>query len=227
MSWTSLSQLMMNQHFKQHLPSPAEALPGRPTPITRPTRHEVLDASLQGPWPEESAVIYLGLGCFWGAERLFWKMEGVHSTAVGYQGGLTENPTYEEVCSGRTGHNEVVMVVYFPAQLSTEVLLQRFWEAHDPTQGMRQGNDVGTQYRSAIYWSNEAQRESAAASMASYQTALSAAGLGVISTELRAAAPFYYAEAYHQQYLHKNPDGYCGLRGTGVACQHADVEPAR
>ena len=218
MSWSSLSDLLAAQHFKQRLPRPEEALKGRPAPIDRPTTHAALETPLAAPWPEGVELAYFGLGCFWGAERLFWRLEGVYSTAVGYQGGLTENPTYEEVCSGRTGHNEVVLVAYTPTQISYAALLQAFWEAHDPTQGMRQGNDIGTQYRSAIYWTSEAQRAQAEESAARYGAALQAAGRGAITTELRAAPPFYYAEAYHQQYLHKNPDGYCGLRGTGVAC---------
>ena len=218
MSWSSLSDLLAAQKFKQRLPSPEEALKGRPAPIDRPTVHVALETPIAGPWPPGVEVAYFGLGCFWGAERLFWQIEGVYSTAVGYQGGLTENPTYDEVCSGRTGHNEMVLVAYHSEKMSYNSLLRVFWEAHDPTQGMRQGNDVGTQYQSAIYWTSEAQRAQAEESAARYGEALRAAGRGPVTTELRAAPQFYYAESYHQQYLHKNPDGYCGLRGTGVAC---------
>ncbi|HEX5866388.1 MAG TPA: peptide-methionine (S)-S-oxide reductase MsrA, partial [Beijerinckiaceae bacterium] len=173
---------------------------------------------LKGPYPEGFETVVLGLGCFWGAERAFWSLDGVWVTAVGYAGGSTPNPTYEEVCSGRTGHNEVVLVVYDPAVIAFETLLKTFWESHDPTQGMRQGNDVGTQYRSGIYVRDDAQREAALASKEAYARALKARGHGPITTEIVAAGPFYFAEDYHQQYLAKNPGGYCGLGGTGVSC---------
>ncbi|ALJ36464.1 methionine sulfoxide reductase A [Azospirillum sp. Sp 7] len=200
------------------LPSAAEALPGRDTPVPVPPRHHVNGNPLTPPYPEGLEIADFGLGCFWGAERKFWKVPGVWSTMVGYQGGHTPNPTYEEVCSGRTGHTEVVRVVYDPAKVGFEELLRVFWEAHDPTQGMRQGNDVGTQYRSAIYTHTDAQRAAAEASRESYQARLEQAGFGPVTTELREAPPFYYAEDYHQQYLSKNPAGYCGLGGTGVTC---------
>ncbi|MEM9557687.1 MAG: peptide-methionine (S)-S-oxide reductase MsrA [Acidobacteriota bacterium] len=204
--------------MKTTMPAPDEALPGRETPLTVPAFHEVLDAGLEPPYPDDSEVVHFGLGCFWGAERLFWQAPGVVTTAVGYQAGHTPNPTYEEVCSGRTGHNETVRVVYRPAEISIEELLRIFWEGHDPTQGMRQGNDVGTQYRSGIYVATEEQRRAAEASRDAYQQSLRAAGLGTITTEILDAPPFYFAEAYHQQYLAKNPGGYCGLGGTGVSC---------
>jgi peptide-methionine (S)-S-oxide reductase len=181
-------------------------------------RHFVLDAPLDDPFPEGTRKAMFGLGCFWGAERKFWQLEGVYTTAVGYAAGYTPNPTYEEVCSGLTGHNEVVLVVYDPARVSYEELLKVFWESHDPTQGMRQGNDRGTQYRSGIYAFDEEQRRVAEASMQRYQRALAEAGHGAITTEILPAPPFYYAEDYHQQYLAKNPGGYCGLGGTGVGC---------
>ena len=201
------------------LPAPGEALPGRPTPIPTATSHFVTGRPLHGPWPEGFQTVLFGLGCFWGAERKFWQLgEGVWSTAVGYAAGLTPNPTYEEVCSGLTGHNEVVLVVFDPARLSFEQLLKCFWENHNPTEGMRQGNDVGTQYRSGIYVTTPQQRAAAEASRTAYGAALAARGLGAITTEILDAPTFYYAEAYHQQYLAKNPDGYCGLGGTGVAC---------
>jgi peptide-methionine (S)-S-oxide reductase len=200
------------------LPTPAEALPGRPEPMPVPERHFVTGARIVPPFPEGHEVADFGLGCFWGAEKAFWKLPGVDATAVGYQGGLTPNPTYREVCTGRTGHAEVVRVVFDPRRLSYDDLLRAFWEAHDPTQGMRQGNDVGTQYRSAIYVHSEAQRRLAEASRDAYARALRDRGFGPVTTELRDAPPFYYAEDYHQQYLAKNPDGYCGLGGTGVAC---------
>lgn len=200
------------------LPTPSEALPGRDAPLAIEDAHFVSGRPLNGPYPEGAETIYLGLGCFWGAERLFWNIPGVWVTAVGYQGGLTPNPTYEEVCSGRTGHTEAVMVVYDPALVSLDTLLKTFWEEHDPTQGMRQGNDVGTQYRSAIYTTSRAQSEAVAASRARYQSGLDAAGAGTITTEIAPAGPFYFAETYHQQYLAKNPNGYCGLKGTGVSC---------
>ena len=203
---------------KTAMPRPEEALPGRATPIPTAERHAVSGRPLKGPYPEGAQTALFGLGCFWGAERKFWQLPGVWVTAVGYAGGFTPNPTYEEVCSGRTGHNEVVLVVYDPAAVSYETLLKTFWESHDPTQGMRQGNDVGTQYRSGIYVSDAAQREAAEASKRAYEAALRAKGYGPITTEILEAPPFYFAEDYHQQYLAKNPFGYCGLGGTGVAC---------
>jgi len=204
------------------LPSPEQALPGRATPLQVPARHYVNDHPLQPPFPAGMEQALFGLGCFWGAERKFWTQPGVYSTAAGYAGGVTPNPTYEEVCSGRTGHAEVVRVVFDPALVSYRQLLTVFWEAHDPTQGMRQGNDAGTQYRSAIYVSDAAQQAAAEQSRAAYQSALTAAGYGAITTEIAAAPPFYYAEAYHQQYLAKNPGGYCGLGGAGVRCPGSD-----
>lgn len=204
--------------FKSRLPTAAEALPGRNSEMPVPAAHFVNGNPLRGPWPAGMETAVFGLGCFWGAERKFWQQSGVFSTAVGYAGGLTPNPTYEEVCSGRTGHNEVVLVVFDPAQVSFSVLLRVFWEAHDPTQGMRQGNDAGTQYRSGIYVMSERQRAEALASREAFQQALLKAGYGAITTEILDAPPFYYAEAYHQQYLAKNPGGYCGLGGTGVRC---------
>ena len=203
---------------KTAMPRPEEALPGRATPIPTAERHAVSGRPLKGPYPEGAQTALFGLGCFWGAERKFWQLPGVWVTAVGYAGGFTPNPTYEEVCSGRTGHNEVVLVVYDPAAVSYVTLLKTFWESHDPTQGMRQGNDVGTQYRSGIYVSDAAQREAAEASKRAYEAALRAKGYGPITTEILEAPPFYFAEDYHQQYLAKNPFGYCGLGGTGVAC---------
>lgn len=200
------------------LPTAAEALPGRSAEMPVATTHFVNGTSLKGPYPDGAQTIYFGLGCFWGAERLFWKLPGVIVTAVGYQGGVTPNPSYEEVCSGRTGHTEIVQVVYDPETISLEALLKTFWEEHDPTQGMRQGNDVGTQYRSAIYTTTPAQAEIVARSRATYEAALREKGLGPITTEIGTAGPFYYAETYHQQYLAKNPNGYCGLNGTGVSC---------
>jgi len=200
------------------LPSPKEALPGRAAPMPVPAAHAVSGARLVAPFPEGSKLLQVGLGCFWGAERIFWKLPGVYTTAVGYAGGSTPNPTYKEVCSGQTGHTEVVLVVYDPKQISLAQLLKVFWESHDPTQGMRQGNDRGTQYRSALYTYDEEQAREASQSKAAYEAALRSAGHGPITTELRAAPTFYYAEDYHQQYLHKNPDGYCGIGGTGVAC---------
>ena len=204
---------------KTAMPDPADALPGRDTPMPVPERHFVLDAPLRGPFPSDTEQAIFGLGCFWGAERVFWETQpGVFTTAVGYAAGMTPNPTYEEVCSARTGHNEVVLVVYRPDEISYDELLARFWESHDPTQGMRQGNDVGTQYRSGIYTTSEAQQAAAEASRDRYQEALTAAGRGEITTEILPAPEFYYAEDYHQQYLAKNPAGYCGLGGTGVTC---------
>jgi peptide-methionine (S)-S-oxide reductase len=201
-----------------HLPTAQEALSGRPTPMPVAERHFVNGQLLKGPYPQDAQTIYVGLGCFWGAERLFWELPGVIVTAVGYQGGTTPNPSYEEACSGLTGHTEAVMVVFDPAVITLETLLKTFWEEHDPTQGMRQGNDVGTQYRSAIYTTSDAQYQAVLRSRDAYQAALSARGLGQITTEITPAAPFYFAETYHQQYLAKNPNGYCGLQGTGVSC---------
>jgi peptide-methionine (S)-S-oxide reductase len=200
------------------LPTPAEALPGRDEPIVVPERHFVNGNRILPPWPEGHEVVDLALGCFWGAEKAFWGLPGVYATAVGYQGGFTPNATYREVCTGRTGHAEVVRVVYDPKRVPIETLLRVFWESHDPTQGMRQGNDVGTQYRSAIYVHSPAQRRAAEASRDAYASALREARYGPIATEIRDAPPFYYAEEYHQQYLAKNPAGYCGLGGTGVSC---------
>jgi peptide-methionine (S)-S-oxide reductase len=195
-----------------------DALPGRTDVMPVPTEHFVNGHPLSPPWPTGYQTATLALGCFWGAERKFWETPGVWTTAVGYAGGFTPNPTYEEVCSGRTGHAEAVLVVFDPEQVSFEQLLRVFWEAHDPTQGMRQGNDVGTQYRSAIYYVDEAQRMAAEASRDIFTKRLGDAGYGEITTEIAPAGPFYYAEAYHQQYLAKNPNGYCGLGGTGVSC---------
>jgi peptide-methionine (S)-S-oxide reductase len=194
------------------------ALPGRDQPIAIPGRHDVLGTPIGPPFPEGFERAVFGMGCFWGAERIFWEAEGVYTTAVGYAGGFTPNPTYEEVCSAGTGHAEAVLVVFDPAVTSYEAMLKLFWEGHDPTQGMRQGNDVGTQYRSAVYWTSEAQRDTALASRDAYAERLSGAGYGPITTEIAEAGPFYYAEAYHQQYLSKNPHGYCGIGGTGVSC---------
>jgi peptide-methionine (S)-S-oxide reductase len=198
--------------------TPDEALPGRADPIPLPERHAVLDAPLAPPYPDGTEIADFGLVCFWGAERKFWQTPGVVTTLVGYQGGHTPNPTYEEVCTGQTGHTEAVRVVYNPAEVSYEELLKVFWEAHDPTQGMRQGNDVGTQYRSAIYTHTDAQQKSAETSRDTYQQALTTAGHPTITTELRPAPTFYPAEDYHQQYLYKVPNGYCGIGGTGVSC---------
>ena len=203
---------------KLRMPTPAEALPGRAERMPVPARHFVNGHPLSPPFPAGHALALFGLGCFWGAERKFWKTPGVYSTQVGYAAGLTQNPTYNEVCSGRTGHNEVVRVVFDPAQVSYEALLKIFFESHDPTQGMRQGNDAGTQYRSGVYTYDAAQQQAAEAARAAYQQALSAAGHGAITTEILPAPEFYYAEEYHQQYLAKNHDGYCGLGGTGVSC---------
>jgi peptide-methionine (S)-S-oxide reductase len=203
---------------KLSLPSAEQALPGRATPMVVPAVHHVLGTPLRPPFPAGLEQAQFGLGCFWGAERKFWTTPGVYTTAVGYAGGYTRNPTYEEVCSGRSGHAEAVLVVFDPAAVSFEALLKLFWESHDPTQGMRQGNDVGTQYRSAIFVCSEAQRAAAEASRAAYQGVLERAGYGSITTEIGDASVFYYAESYHQQYLAKNPGGYCGLGGTGVSC---------
>ncbi len=203
---------------KTRLPTPDEALPGRPDPLPVPDRHFVNGHPLRPPFPAGTETAQFGMGCFWGAERVFWEANGVYTTAVGYAGGITPNPTYEEVCSGRTGHAEVVLVVFEPEVVGYDALLKLFWENHDPTQGMRQGNDVGTQYRSAIYWTSAAQREEALRSRDVFAERLAAAGYGPVTTELAQAGPFYYAEGYHQQYLAKNPNGYCGLGGTGVSC---------
>ncbi|HLU46082.1 MAG: peptide-methionine (S)-S-oxide reductase MsrA [Thermobifida fusca] len=203
---------------KLTLPTPAEALPGRSTALPVPERHTVLGTPLQGPWPADTEVAVFGMGCFWGAERLFWQRDGVYSTAVGYAGGITPNPTYEEVCSGLTGHAEVVQVVFRPAEVSYEQLLKIFWENHDPTQGMRQGNDVGTQYRSAIYATTDAQLAAAEASREAFAPVVKEAGYGEITTEIGKLDRFYYAEDYHQQYLDKNPGGYCGIGPNGLSC---------
>ena len=211
---------MFSFRKRTDLPSPGEALPGRATPIPTAATHFVNGRPLQPPYPEGMEKAVFGLGCFWGAERKFWQLgEGVYVTAAGYSGGLTPNPTYEEVCSGLTGHNEVVLVVFDPRTISYEALLTTFWESHDPTQGMRQGNDIGTQYRSGIYVFDDKQRRAAEASKVAYSKALASRGYGPITTEIVDAGPFYFAEDYHQQYLAKNPGGYCGLGGTGVACQ--------
>ena len=211
---------------ESRLPIREEAMPGRSQRMAVPAVHAVSGARLEPPFPPGIELALFGMGCFWGAERCFWTRRGVYSTAVGYAGGFTPNPTYEEVCSGLTGHAEVVRVVFDPAALSFDALLRIFWESHDPTQGMRQGNDVGTQYRSAIYCDGGAQLSAAEASRAAYQQALTAAGLALITTEIRDAPEFYYAEAYHQQYLAKNPWGYCGLGGTGVGCpRRSDTSP--
>ncbi len=203
---------------KNVLPAANEALPGRSAEMRVPDKHYVLGTPLKPPFPEGLEIAMFGLGCFWGAERKFWQQDGVYSTSVGYAAGMTPNPTYEEVCSGMTGHNEVVRVVFAPKRVSYEQLLKVFWESHDPTQGMRQGNDVGTQYRSGIYVANAVQRQAAEASRVLFQDVLSKAGYGKITTEILDAPAFYYAEHYHQQYLGKNPDGYCGLGGTGECC---------
>jgi len=213
MFWTTEQKIRM--------PKPEEALPGRLETMRVPERHVVNGHSLQPPFPDGLETAMFGLGCFWGAERMFWSVDGVYTTAVGYAGGFTPNPTYEEVCTGLTGHNEVVLVVFDPKVVSDEHLLKVFWEAHDPTQGMRQGNDVGTQYRSGIYTVGPAQKAAALASREAYQAALRAAAHRAITTEIVDAPPFYYAEGYHQQYLAKNPGGYCGLGGTGIACPGA------
>jgi len=209
---------MLFMRRKLDLPSAEDALPGRDTPILGPASHLVLGTPLQPPFPDGTEQAVFGMGCFWGAERLFWQASGIYTTAVGYAGGLTRNPTYEETCSGRTGHAEVVLAVFQREQTSYDELLRIFWEGHDPTQAMRQGNDVGTQYRSAIYWTSEAQRDAAVASRDRFQEALARAGHGEITTEIAEAGPFFYAEDYHQQYLARNPNGYCGLGGTGVSC---------
>lgn len=209
------SEILVNKNV---LPTKEQALPGRETPIKVPDEHFVNHNPLLGPFPGNVEFAIFGLGCFWGAERRFWQREGVYSTAVGYAGGFTPNPTYEEVCSGLTGHSEVVLVVYEPEKLSYEELLKMFWELHNPTQGMRQGNDIGTQYRSVIYATKPEQLEAAKKSAQVFQAELTKAGKGIITTEIDEAPTFYYAEAYHQQYLAKNPEGYCGIGGTGVTC---------
>ncbi len=204
---------------KKVMPSTDGALAGRDTAVLDAEAHFVHGRPITPPFPEQLEVAYFGMGCFWGVERIFWQIPGVYTTAVGYQGGFTPNPTYYEVCSGRTGHAEVALVAYDPATVSYGDLLKRFWEEHDPTQGMRQGNDRGTQYRSAIYWTNETQRELAETTRRVYEQDLARIGMGPVTTEIREAPEFYYAEDYHQQYLAKNPNGYCGLRGTGVSCE--------
>lgn len=209
---------MLFTRHKTELAEPESALPGRDEPISGLGPHLVLGTPIVPPFPDGFGTIVVGMGCFWGAERLFWQAAGAYTTAVGYAGGYTKNPTYEEVCSGRTGHTEVVLAVYDPARTTYEEMLRVFWEGHDPTQGMRQGNDVGTQYRSAVYWSNASERDSALASRDRFQAELSRARYGQVTTEIAEAGPFYYAEGYHQQYLARNPNGYCGLGGTGVSC---------
>jgi peptide-methionine (S)-S-oxide reductase len=218
---------MLFGRHKTTMPEREQALPGRAQPMPVPERHAVLGTPLQGPYDEGLELATFGMGCFWGAERIFWQVKGVVSTAVGYAGGFTPNPTYEEVCSGRTGHAEVVQVVFDPAVVTYKDLLQDFWENHDPTQGMRQGNDVGTQYRSAIYYHSEQQRQSAEESKAGFEPVLKGSGYGPITTEIAPAGPFYFAEEYHQQYLHKNPWGYCGIGGTGLSCPIGVVKPAQ
>jgi peptide-methionine (S)-S-oxide reductase len=203
---------------KTNMPTTSDALPGRSERMPVPERHHVNGARLQEPFPDGLERAMFGMGCFWGAEKMFWQVPGVYTTAVGYAAGLTPNPTYREVCTGMTGHNEVVLVVFDPQKVSYEQLLKTFWENHDPTQGMRQGNDVGTQYRSGVYYDGDAQREAAERTRDEYQRRLSAARFGRITTEILEAPEFYYAEDYHQQYLSKNPDGYCGSGGTGVSC---------
>jgi peptide-methionine (S)-S-oxide reductase len=209
MSWLSKSS---------SIPSPQDALPGRTATMPIPAHHYVNGHPIAGPWPDGVETAVFGLGCFWGAERKFWQAPGVYSTAVGYAGGHTPNPTYQETCTGKTGHNEVVLVAYDPAVISFEALCKLFWESHDPTQGMRQGNDMGTQYRSGIYYATEQQRQVAESSREMYQAQLAAARFGSITTEIVPLGSFYYAEEYHQQYLAKNPAGYCGIGGTGVSC---------
>ena len=209
---------MLFSSRKSQMIDAERALPGRDEPMPIPGRHDVLGTPIGPPFPDGFERAVFGMGCFWGAERIFWQAEGVYTTAAGYAGGFTPNPTYEEVCSAGTGHTEAVLVVFDPAVTSYEAMLKLFWEGHDPTQGMRQGNDVGTQYRSAIYWTSEAQRDAALSSRDMYAERLGGAGYGAITTEIAEAGPFYYAEAYHQQYLSKNPNGYCGIGGTGVSC---------
>ena len=217
---------------KPEMVTPDQALPGRSTPMPVPPVHEVLGTPMTGPWPDGLEVAYFAMGCFWGAERIFWQLEGVHSTAAGYAGGYTPNPTYEETCTGLSGHTEAVQVVYDPAKVSYETLLKAFWENHDPTQLNGQGNDIGTQYRTAVYWTTDEQAEVAKRSAERYQAALTAAGYGAITTEMRSfedAGPWYYAEAYHQQYLHKNPRGYCnhGFCQVGYDLEGHGQAPAR
>ena len=209
---------------KSSMVDPARTLPGRDEPMRVPEKHFVNFHTLSGPYPEGLDTTIFALGCFWGAERIFWQIPGVYTTAVGYAGGVTPNPTYQEACSGRTGHTEAVLVVFDPKVVSYDELLRAFWEGHDPTQGMRQGNDVGTQYRSAAYWTSDAQREVLERSVAMFQERLRAAGYGDITTEMGPAPEFYFAEDYHQQYLAKDPGGYCGLGGTGVSCPAGVVE---
>jgi peptide-methionine (S)-S-oxide reductase len=218
---------MLFTRAKLRLPEPGDALPGREAKMPVPSRHEVLGTPLEPPFPEGLGRLVVGMGCFWGAERVFWQAPGVYTTAAGYAGGLTPNPTYEEVCSGGTGHTEAVLVVFDPKKTSLDEMLRLFWENHDPSQGMRQGNDVGTQYRSAIYVEGTEQREAAERSRDAYQERLKEARYGEISTEIADAGPFYYAEDYHQQYLAKNPNGYCGLGGTGVSCPVGLSAPPR
>jgi peptide-methionine (S)-S-oxide reductase len=218
MSDTMKGLLSMFLRKPNAIPDAESALPGRDQPIEVPDRHTVLGTPLLPPFPEGIDYLVVGMGCFWGAERIFWQTPGVYTTAVGYAGGSTPNPTYREVCSGMTGHTEVVLVAYDPAKISTEQILQKFWEGHDPTQGMRQGNDHGTQYRSAIYWRTPEQRDLALSTRDAYAEALRNAHRGEITTEIAEAGPFYPAEDYHQQYLDKNPGGYCGIGGTGVSC---------
>jgi peptide-methionine (S)-S-oxide reductase len=209
---------MLSFRHKTQMTDPERALPGREQAMRVPDRHAVLGTPLQPPFPDGFERAILGMGCFWGAERVFWQAPGVYTTAVGYAGGITPNPTYEEACSGRTGHFEAVLAVFDPDKTSYEDMMRLFWENHDPTQGMRQGNDVGTQYRSAVLWTSESQRAVAESSRAAYAERLRGAGYPEITTEISEAGPFYYAEDYHQQYLAKNPNGYCGLGGTGVSC---------
>lgn len=209
---------MFGYHKSIEMPTAETALPGRDSPIRIPDKHYVNGHPLQPPFPDNMQQAIFGLGCFWGAERKFWQLKGVYTTAVGYSAGYTPNPTYQEVCTGMTGHNEVVLVVFDPAIISYQDLLKVFWEAHDPTQGMRQGNDIGTQYRSGIYCFNDEQRKLSEHSLEVYKQRLQASGYAAITTEIKQASPFYYAEDYHQQYLAKNPNGYCGLGGTGVTC---------
>ncbi len=222
--------MLFGSRTKSRLVTAEEALPGRPTPLyTVPAKHAVLGTPLRGPWPEGTQTIYLAMGCFWGAERIFWQTPGVVTTAVGYQGGHTPNPTYDETCTGATGHTEAVLVAYDPAVLSTDALLKSFWEGHDPTQGFRQGNDRGTQYRSVLYFTTDEQRAAIEASRTTYGQLLLSRGYGEITTEIRSAqdaGAFYYAEDYHQQYLYKVPNGYCGIGGTGVSCPMPQSGPA-
>jgi peptide-methionine (S)-S-oxide reductase len=225
-------QMIFGSRFRSSMVSQDKALPGRSTrPYSVPARHAVLKTSLQGPWPAGTQVLYVAMGCFWGAEKAFWRVPGVVTTAVGYQGGYTPNPTYEETCTGQTGHTEAVMIAYDPARVSAEQLFQVFWESHDPTQGYRQGNDVGTQYRSAVYWTTDQQQAAYESTKAAYQASLKKSGYGQISTDARpaaAAGPFYFAEDYHQQYLYKVPNGYCPSHSTGVSCPVGlDAGPAK